>query len=280
VRVLAIGRAAFRYLERYATHLATLRILADLRVWFFAAIEPLAPARLATHRSGDLLARISADVDTLEDFAVRVVLPPIVAVMAAVFACLLLRRSIRCSGLVLLVFLGLAAVVLPLLTRRLSRRASATFVARRARCLALAVDQVEGRPTSRRSITPTTTGRGCSPRAPTWIGCGAARGRPGSRRRPRGHGRGPVRRRRARPGGPARHRWPRRRRLPGPPAARRDRRVRGRPAAAALAAAARFEPGRGRPVVRPRRRSAGGDRPADASTGPAPGSRRRSRSGA
>ena len=26
VRVLAIGRAAFRYLERYATHVATLRI--------------------------------------------------------------------------------------------------------------------------------------------------------------------------------------------------------------------------------------------------------------
>ena len=43
VRVLAISRAAFRYLERYATHRATLRILADLRVWFFAAIEPLAP---------------------------------------------------------------------------------------------------------------------------------------------------------------------------------------------------------------------------------------------
>ena len=33
VRVLAIGRAAFRYLERYATHVATLRILADVRVW-------------------------------------------------------------------------------------------------------------------------------------------------------------------------------------------------------------------------------------------------------
>ena len=58
VRVLAIGRAAFRYLERYATHRATLAILADLRVWFFAAIEPLAPARLSTRRSGDLLARI------------------------------------------------------------------------------------------------------------------------------------------------------------------------------------------------------------------------------
>ena len=48
VRVLAIGRAAFRYLERYVTHRATFEILTDLRVWFFAAIEPLAPAGLPT----------------------------------------------------------------------------------------------------------------------------------------------------------------------------------------------------------------------------------------
>jgi ATP-binding cassette subfamily C protein CydC len=144
VRVLAIGRAAFRYLERYTTHLATLRILADLRVWFFAAIEPLAPARLATHRSGDLLARISADVDTLEDFAVRVVLPPIVAAMAAAFACLLLAAFDPRLALVLLVFLGLTGVVLPLLTRRLSRGTSAAIVARRGEVSALAVDQVEG----------------------------------------------------------------------------------------------------------------------------------------
>ena len=52
VRVLAISRAAFRYLERYATHAATLRILADLRVWLYASIEPLAPARLTRTRTG------------------------------------------------------------------------------------------------------------------------------------------------------------------------------------------------------------------------------------
>ena len=72
VRVLAISRAAFRYLERYVTHRATFRILSDLRVWFFAAIEPLAPARLEDRRSGDLLTRIVADIDTLEDLYVRV----------------------------------------------------------------------------------------------------------------------------------------------------------------------------------------------------------------
>ena len=81
VRVLAIGRAAFRYLERYVTHRATFAILADLRVWFFASIEPLAPARLATRRSGDLLARIVADIGTLEDFYVRIIVPPVVAVL-------------------------------------------------------------------------------------------------------------------------------------------------------------------------------------------------------
>jgi ATP-binding cassette, subfamily C, bacterial CydC len=68
VRVLAIGRASFRYLERYVTHRVTFDVLADLRVWFFSAIEPLAPAGLATHRRGDLLGRIVADIDTLEDF--------------------------------------------------------------------------------------------------------------------------------------------------------------------------------------------------------------------
>ena len=35
VRVLAISRAAFRYLERYTTHRAMFRILATVRVWFY-----------------------------------------------------------------------------------------------------------------------------------------------------------------------------------------------------------------------------------------------------
>ncbi len=46
VRLFAILRAVFRYLERYFSHTATFRILTHLRVWFYSAIEPLAPARL------------------------------------------------------------------------------------------------------------------------------------------------------------------------------------------------------------------------------------------
>src|SRR5512140_3861886 len=71
VRLFAILRAAFRYLERYFTHTATFRILTHLRVWFYASIEPLAPARLMAYRSGDLLTRIVGDIETLENFYVR-----------------------------------------------------------------------------------------------------------------------------------------------------------------------------------------------------------------
>jgi thiol reductant ABC exporter CydC subunit len=144
VRVLAIGRATFRYLERYATHAATLRILADLRVWLYTAIEPLAPARLATRRSGDLLARIVADVDTLEDFYVRVVVPPIVAAVTAGLASVLLGVFDATLGFVLLAFLLLTGIGLPLAMRRLSRGPATEAVGRRAELNAAAVDTIAG----------------------------------------------------------------------------------------------------------------------------------------
>jgi ATP-binding cassette, subfamily C, bacterial CydC len=144
VRVLAIGRAAFRYFERYATHVATLRILADVRVWFYAAIEPLAPARLTTHRSGDLLSRIVADVEELENFYVRVAVPPIAAALVTAFACALLGLLDVVLGIVLLAFLLLSGVALPLLARWLSRETAAAAVTRRGVLNALVVDQIQG----------------------------------------------------------------------------------------------------------------------------------------
>ena len=144
VRVLAIGRAAFRYLERYVTHRATFAILADLRVWFFAAIEPLAPAGLAGHRRGDLLGRIVADVDTLEEFYARVVVPPIVAALVTAFASLLLGAFDPILGIALFAFLAFTGVVLPLVSRRLARRPAVALVATRAELRATVLDELQG----------------------------------------------------------------------------------------------------------------------------------------
>jgi ATP-binding cassette, subfamily C, bacterial CydC len=144
VRVLAIGRASFRYLERYVTHRVTFDVLADLRVWFFAAIEPLAPAGLATHRRGDLLGRIVADIDTLEDFYVRVVSPPIVAALVTVVAAAILGQFEPVLGLVVVAFLGFTGIVLPVAARRLSRAAATTLIETRAELRASVVDDLTG----------------------------------------------------------------------------------------------------------------------------------------
>jgi ATP-binding cassette subfamily C protein CydCD len=70
VRFFGIARAAFRYAERLVSHDVTFRVLARLRVWLYRQLEPLFPAILATHRTGDLLARIVGDVEVLENFYV------------------------------------------------------------------------------------------------------------------------------------------------------------------------------------------------------------------
>src|SRR5574341_719942 len=90
VRFFGISRAAFRYLERLVSHNVTFRLLARLRVWFYERLEPLAPARLMEYRAGDLLARIVADVETLENFYVRVVAPPLTALVVALCGSLFL----------------------------------------------------------------------------------------------------------------------------------------------------------------------------------------------
>ena len=68
IRTCALVRTAGRYGERLVTHEATLRLLSRLRIWFYERLEPLAPAVLETYRSGDLLSRLRADIDTLGGF--------------------------------------------------------------------------------------------------------------------------------------------------------------------------------------------------------------------
>ncbi len=144
VRLFALTRAAFRYGERYVTHLATFHILTSLRVWFYRAIEPLAPARLMQVHSGDLLARIGADIETLENFYVRVVVPPLTAVLVTALACAILGAFDGRLALVLAIFLALTGVALPWASRRLSRLAAETAIAACADLNAGLVDSIQG----------------------------------------------------------------------------------------------------------------------------------------
>ena len=87
IRFLAIVRTAGRYGERMLTHRATFNALADLRHYFYQQLEPLLPYYRINLRSGDLLARLQQDIDNLDNFYLRVLLPMIVALISVPIVC-------------------------------------------------------------------------------------------------------------------------------------------------------------------------------------------------
>lgn len=104
VRFFGISRGLFRYLERLVSHNVTFRLLARLRVWFYEKLEPLAPARLMEYKSGDLLARVIDDVETLENFYVRVISPSLTAVLIGLLVALFFASFFPPIALVLIGF--------------------------------------------------------------------------------------------------------------------------------------------------------------------------------
>lgn len=144
VRLFALSRAALRYAERTVSHTITFRVLTRLRVWFYEAIEPLAPARLMGYRSGDLLSRVVGDIETLENFYARVVVPPVAAGLVAALTCAILGTFTWAAAAAFLAFFLLAGVALPLLTRRLGREAGAAAIAARAELQAAVTDDIFG----------------------------------------------------------------------------------------------------------------------------------------
>lgn len=142
--VFGISRGVFRYLERLVSHSVNFRLLAQYRVWFYRSIEPLAPAGLQSYQSGDILARAVADINTLEHFYVRVVAPPLVALIATVGVCWLVGLAHWGFSLILTAGLLVNGVLIPLAAHFASRTVGAASVAARARLSAVLIQGLQG----------------------------------------------------------------------------------------------------------------------------------------
>ncbi len=121
IRACAILRTVGRWGERVVTHEATFRVLADLRVWLYRRIEPLAPAGLEDLHGGDLLNRLTADIDRLDNLYLRILLPIAVAALGSLALLWFVAEYSPAVALVLAVALFLAGILLPWLTLRATR---------------------------------------------------------------------------------------------------------------------------------------------------------------
>jgi ATP-binding cassette subfamily C protein CydCD len=144
VRFFGIARALLRYGERLALHDLTLRLLESLRTRVFAALAAGSPLALLDRRAGDVASRLVADVECLEGFYTRSLLPPWVAmVVLAVAAALGAQQQPLAAGAAVIVLLG-ATVVVTLASARAAHLAGAPLVHARASLEALGVEGFQG----------------------------------------------------------------------------------------------------------------------------------------
>jgi len=144
VQTMGIVRATSRYVERLVSHNTTLRLLAHLRVWAYKRIEPQAPAHLQVHRSGDLLARLVADIEDLQNVYLRVVSPMVVALVISLFTFGIFSIFSPELAWVALAFLATAGLGVPCLSAWLSRGLGKQQVAVRAALNTQVVDGLQG----------------------------------------------------------------------------------------------------------------------------------------
>lgn len=144
VQFFALGRGLLRYCERLAGHDAALRVLAALRVRVYERLERLAPAGLPAFRSGDLLARVVDDVDSIQDLLLRVGLPFLVAVIVGGAAALAVFAALPAAGAIVLVLIVLAVTAVPWAAGRLAARSAARRADARGELSAEIVDLFTG----------------------------------------------------------------------------------------------------------------------------------------
>ena len=144
IRALAITRTLGRYGERLVTHEATFRVLAGIRSWFFQQLIPLVPGRLSAMRSGDLLSRMTADIDALDALYLRLLAPAVVAAIGVTAVTVFLAFYSPVISLATGLMLIIASVGVPWVFNRLGRAGAEEIVVLAANFRIRQIDMMQG----------------------------------------------------------------------------------------------------------------------------------------
>ena len=144
LRALGPSRVVLRYAERMATHDATFRALADLRVWFFRNLSRSAAGGLGFRPAGDVLARLVNDVEALDGLYLRILVPLSgAALLTVAIAALLAGRSVCLAACVTGLFAA-AAFALPIAAYTVAARRGARLAPATAALRIAALDALTG----------------------------------------------------------------------------------------------------------------------------------------
>lgn len=146
IRFFAFTRTVSRYFERLVGHDATLAVLADLRVWVFRGLLRQPPSALGYVQSGDVLSRLTGDIDVLNGLYLRLGAPAVAALITAALALLFLAFTALGAAAFLAVLLIFTGAVLSWRAARASIRRGPDLAEAEAAARAAVVDLIASLP--------------------------------------------------------------------------------------------------------------------------------------
>jgi len=144
VRGFSFIRILARYGERLSGHDATLRLLADLRGWLFARLFPRLPLRDRSLRHGDLVSRLTADIDALDTAFLVAIGPILAALLTGAGLTALLGWLLPAAALPYGLAFAAATLAVPATLVLLGRRTGSDAVRQAAEARASVLDGLDG----------------------------------------------------------------------------------------------------------------------------------------
>ena len=144
IRALTFLRILSRYAEKLVGHDVTLRLARDLRVDFFRRVLPLAPLGLGRHRVGDLLARLVADIESVDGLLVRAIGPLLALAGLGMTAVIAAGIVLPVAGALLAVVLLTLGIGIPYLVARSANHVETARAQARADLRTAVLEGLEG----------------------------------------------------------------------------------------------------------------------------------------
>ncbi|MEK4080143.1 thiol reductant ABC exporter subunit CydC [Solibacillus sp. FSL W7-1436] len=121
LKLFGVTKSISKYTERLITHRVTFRFISKIRMLFFNKLLPKAHL-LNTYKSGDLLTRVTTNVETVQNFFLRVLYPPFVTGIVFFTTCLFMLFFSTWIALCLLLGIVLTSLIVPYILLRIPHK--------------------------------------------------------------------------------------------------------------------------------------------------------------
>jgi thiol reductant ABC exporter CydC subunit len=140
---LTVAKAVFSWLDQWYLHWVAVGVIASLRADAYRALEPLAPAYTLKRRSGDIVSLVMADIEQMQPFYSRTLVPSLIAVVVSLVVLGVLAALAPPLMFVLLPFL-IAVVAIPVAGWRIGLPLARTVRLQQGEVAAHLVDGIQG----------------------------------------------------------------------------------------------------------------------------------------